>query len=149
MVDPRGMRFAATITAIVLAVVLLTANPWVLLAQLVVFVIGATAGVRQAPYALVFRYLIRPRLGPRPSRSASPIGKEPRATTEDAAPPRFAQGVGAVFAAVGVVGFLAGVPVLGYVATAFALIAAFLNAAFEFCLGCQMYLLIRRALPST
>lgn len=130
MVDPRGLRFAAAITAVVLAVVLITGNPWVLLAQLVVFLVGAVAGVRYAPYGLLFRYLIRPRIGP-------------PATTEDPTPPRFAQAVGAVFAAVGVIGFLAGLPVLGYVAAAFAFIAAFLNAAFEFCLGCQLYLFIR------
>ncbi|ONH30233.1 DUF4395 domain-containing protein [Pseudofrankia asymbiotica] len=130
MVDPRGLRFAATITAVVLSVALVTGNPWVLLAQLVVFAVGAVGGVRRAPYALVFRRLIRPRLGP-------------PATTEDPAPPRFAQAVGAVFAAVGVVGFLTGLDVLGYVATAFAFAAAFLNAAFEFCLGCHLYLFIR------
>jgi len=130
VVDPRGLRFAATITAVVLAVTLITGNVWVLLAQLAVFLIGAGAGVRNAPYALVFRRLIRPRLGP-------------PASTEDAAPPRFAQAVGAVFAAAGVVGFLAGIPALGYVATAFAFAAAFLNAAFEFCVGCQLYLFVR------
>ncbi|MBL7497690.1 DUF4395 domain-containing protein [Frankia sp. CNm7] len=130
MVDPRGLRFAATIAAVVLAVALVTASPWVLLAQLAVFTVGAAAGLRYAPYALVFRRLIRPRLGP-------------PAHTEAPGPPRFAQGVGAVFAAVGVAGFLFGLPVLGYVATAFALAAAFLNAAFEFCLGCHLYLFIR------
>jgi hypothetical protein len=130
VVDPRGLRFAAGVTAVVLAAVLVTGSGWLLLAQLVVFAVGAAAGVRHAPYGLVFRYLIRPRLGP-------------PAATEDERPPQFAQLVGAVFAVIGVVGFLAGLPVLGYVATAFAFIAAFLNAVFEFCLGCHMYLAIR------
>jgi hypothetical protein len=130
MVDPRGLRFAATFTAIVLAIALITGNAWVLLAQLIVFLVGAVAGVRYAPYGLAFRYLIRPRLGP-------------PTTTEDAAPPRFAQAVGAVFAGVGVAGFLSGISALGYVATAFAFAAAFLNAAFKFCLGCQLYLFFR------
>jgi Domain of unknown function (DUF4395) len=130
VVDPRGLRFAATITTVVLTVALLTGSPWVLLAQLLVFLVGAVGGVRHAPYGVLFRYLIRPRLGP-------------PATTEDPAPPRFAQAVGAVFAAVGVIAFLVGIPVLGYVAAAFAFVAAFLNAAFEFCLGCQLYLFIR------
>jgi hypothetical protein len=96
-----------------------------------VFAVGALAGLRYHPYGLVYRHLVRPRLGP-PSR------------TEAEAPPRFAQGVGMVFAAIGTVGFLTGVPVLGYVFAAFALGAAFLNAAFDYCLGCQMYLLIQR-----
>ncbi|WP_261555592.1 DUF4395 domain-containing protein [Frankia tisae] len=130
MVDPRGLRFAAAVTSVVLAVVLVTGSGWLLLAQTVVFAVGAVAGVRYAPYGLLFRILIRPRLGP-------------PATTEDAAPPRFAQFVGAVFGAVGTAGFLSGIPVLGFTAAAAAFIAAFLNAAFEFCLGCQMYLFFR------
>jgi hypothetical protein len=124
------MRFAAVLTSVVLAAVLLTSSGWLLLAQTAVFAVGAAAGVRHAPYALLFRHLIRPRLGP-PAR------------TEASGPPRFAQLVGAVFGVVGVVGFLAGVPALGYAATALAFVAAFLNAAFEFCLGCQMYLFLR------
>jgi hypothetical protein len=94
-----------------------------------VFGVGAVAGVRHAPYGLVFRSLIRPRLGP-------------PAATEDAAPPRFAQLVGAIFGVVGLVGFFAGMPALGYVAVALAFVAALLNAAFEFCLGCQLYLFL-------
>jgi len=134
-IDPRGPRFSAAITTVVLAIVLLTASGWLLLAQTLVFAVGAVAGLRYQPYGLVYRYLVRPRLGP-PSR------------TEAEAPPRFAQGVGLVFAAVGTIGFLAGVAVLGYVFTAFALGAAFLNAAFDYCLGCQMYLLIQRIRPA-
>ncbi|EIV94269.1 DUF4395 domain-containing protein [Frankia sp. QA3] len=130
MVDPRGLRFTAAITSVVLAAVLVTGSGWLLLAQTAVFAVGAVAGVRYAPYGLLFRALIRPRLGP------------PK-TTEDAAPPRFAQLVGAIFGAVGVAGFLSGVSALGFVAAAAAFIAAFLNAAFEFCLGCQMYLFFR------
>ena len=89
------------------------------------------AGLRYAPYGLIFRHLVRPRVGP-PSK------------TEPEAPPRFSQGVGMVFAGVGAIGFAAGLPVLGIVFAAFALAAAFLNAAFDFCLGCQMYLFIQR-----
>jgi len=127
-VDPRGPRFAAAVTTVVLAVVLLTGSGWLLLAQLFVFGAGA---VGKSPYGQVFRRWIRPRL-------------TPPAHMEDAAPPRFAQKVGFGFALVGTVGFLGGVAWLGVVATAFALAAAFLNAAFGFCLGCEMYLLIRR-----
>jgi len=131
-IDPRGQRFAATLTTIVLAVVLLTGSGWLLLAQALVFAIGA-ADITKAPYGLLFRSLIRPRIGP------------PR-ELEAAAPPRFAQLVGLVFAAVGTVGYLAGAPLLGTVMTAFALAAAFLNAAFGVCLGCEAHLLIMRAI---
>jgi len=133
-IDPRGPRFGALITTAVLIVVLLTSSAWLLAAQAVVFAIGAFLGLKYAPYGLIYRYLVRPRLGPPKELEAQ-------------APPRFAQGVGLVFAAVGVIGYASGVTGLGVVATAMALIAAFLNGAFGICLGCEMYLLIRRIMP--
>ena len=119
-------------TTVVLAVVLLTRSTPLLAVQAVIFVIGAGAGLRYAPYGLLFRWLVRPRVGP-------PRELEPEA------PPRFAQAMGAGFAVIGVIGFAAGVPALGLIATALALAAAFLNAAFGFCLGCETFLLLRRA----
>jgi Domain of unknown function (DUF4395) len=132
-IDPRGPRFGAVITSIVLAVVLITGSAWLLGAQLLVFAIGAVFGLRYAPYGIVYRRLVRPRLGP-PAR------------TEPEAPPRFSQGVGLVFAAGGVLSYALGATVAGIAFTALALIAAFLNAAFDFCLGCQVYLFIQRNL---
>jgi hypothetical protein len=140
-IDARGPRFGAVITTVVLAAVLVISGVshlvagWLLFAQALVFAVGALAGLRYAPYGLIFRHLVRPRLGP-PSK------------TEPEAPPRFAQGVGMAFAAVGTIGFAAGVPALGIVFAAFALAAAFLNAAFDYCLGCQMYLIIQRIRPA-
>jgi Domain of unknown function (DUF4395) len=133
-VDPRGQRFAAALTAIVLVIVLVSESVSLLAAQAVVFLIGVVFGLRYAPYGLVYQALVRPRLGP------------PR-ELEPAAPPRFAQGVGAAFALVGVVGYGLGITTLGMIATACALVAAFLNAAFGLCLGCEAYLLIRRLAP--
>ena len=132
-IDPRGPRFGAVITTIVLAVVLITGSAWLLAAQLLVFAVGAVFGLRYAPYGIVYRRLIRPRLGP-PAR------------TEAEAPPRFSQGVGMVFAAGGVLGYALGASAIGITCTAFALFAAFLNAAFDFCLGCQVHLFIQRNL---
>jgi hypothetical protein len=129
--DPRGPRFAAWITTGVLAVVLLTGSAWLAAAQTLVFAAGAFAGLRFAPYAVLYRYLLRPRLGP-------PTELEP------AAPPRFAQGVGFAFGLAGTIGYAAGATPVGVAAIGLALAAAFLNAAFGFCLGCEMYLLIRR-----
>jgi hypothetical protein len=140
-IDSRGPRFGAAITTVVVAVVLVMSGVshavagWLLLAQTLVFAVGALFGLRYAPYGLIFRYLVRPRLGP-PSR------------TEPEAPPRFSQGVGMVFTAVGAAGFAAGVPLLGIVFAAFALAAAFLNSVFDFCLGCHMYLFIQRMRPA-
>ncbi|TDV40039.1 DUF4395 domain-containing protein [Actinophytocola oryzae] len=134
-VDPRGPRFAAWVTTVVLAVVLVTGWWPLLAAQAVVFAIGAFAGFRAAPYSVVYRALVAPRLGPTDER-------------EDTAPLRFAQGVGFGFAVLGVLGYAFDVTPLGIVATALALAAAFLNAAFAFCLGCETYLLIRRFTPT-
>jgi hypothetical protein len=130
-IDPRGPRCAALITTAVLAVVLVTGSVWLLAAQGVVFAVGAVFGLRYSPYGLFYRKLVRPRLGP-------PV------ELESEAPPRFAQAVGLVFAVFGVVGYAAGLTWLGMAATASALAAAFLNAVFGFCLGCEMYVLIRR-----
>jgi hypothetical protein len=133
-IDPRGPRFGAVITTAVLIVVLITGSPWLLAAQAAVFAIGAIFGLKYAPYGLIYRYAVRPRLGP-PSE------------LEAEAPPRFAQGVGLVFAVAGVIGYASGATVVGIAATALALVAAFLNGAFGICLGCEMYLIIRRIVP--
>ncbi|ETK33014.1 DUF4395 domain-containing protein [Microbispora sp. ATCC PTA-5024] len=130
-IDPRGPRFGAAITTLVLAAVLVTRSPWLLALQALVFALGA---LDTSPYGLVYRRLVRPRLGP-------------PGELEDAAPPRFAQVVGLVFAIAGLIGFAAGITPLALGATAAALLAAFLNAAFGFCLGCEMYLIIRRLQP--
>jgi hypothetical protein len=132
-IDPRGPRLGAVITVVVLAVVLVTGSAWLLAAQLIVFAVGAIAGLRYAPYGVLYRRFVRPRLGP-------------PAHTEAEAPPRFAQGVGMIFAAAGVIGYATGVTAAGIAFTALALIAAFLNAAFDLCLGCQVYLFIQRNL---
>jgi hypothetical protein len=139
-IDPRGPQFAAALTAVVLATVLVLApHPLgvaLLGAQAVLFAIGASLGVQQTPHAWLFRSLVRPRLAP-------------PGEWEDEAPPRFAQGVGLVFASVALGGFLAGAPLVGLVATGFALVAALLNAAFALCLGCELYLVGRRLLGAT
>ena len=132
-VDPRGPRVGAAVTSVVLAVVLLTGSGWLLAAQAVVFGIGALAGLRWAPYGVLYRRFVQPRLAPPSSLEAE-------------APPRFAQGVGFAFAVVGAVGYLTGVTPLGVVATAFALGAAFLNVAFDYCLGCEVHLRLARLL---
>jgi hypothetical protein len=135
-IDPRGPRVGALITTVVLAVVLISGSGWLLAAQALVFATGAVLGLRYAPYGLLYQQLIRPRLGP-------PRDLEPEA------PPRFAQAVGLVFAIAGVAGYAAGVTWVGLAATAAALVAAFLNGVFGFCLSCEMYLLIRRIRPAS
>ena len=133
-IDPRGPRFTAAITFVLFAVVLVLsdARPGVAAVlsgvQAVLFAIGAGLGVQRTPTGLLFRAVVRPRLSP-PDH------------LEDPAPPRFAQAVGLVFAVVATIGFATGAVLLGQVFTGFAIAAAFLNAVFAFCLGCEMYLL--------
>jgi uncharacterized protein DUF4395 len=130
-VDPRGARFAAAVTAVALALVLVTGSVWLAAAQVAVFALAAFAGLRFAPYFILFRLFVAPRLG------------APTAS-EDAAPVRFAQAVGLVPVAVGFAGYATGLSALGVTATALALAAAFLDAAFGFCLGCELYGMIAR-----
>jgi hypothetical protein len=136
-IDPRGPQLTAAVTAVVLVVVLLLPTTWAAVltgVQAVLFAIGATRGVQHTPHAWLFRTVVRPRL-------AAP------AELEDPAPPRFAQAVGLGFTLVALVGFAAGVTLLGQVAIGFALVAALLNAVFRFCLGCELYLLFKRLTP--
>ena len=131
-IDARGPRWSAVITTVVLAIALVTSSLWVIAFQAVVFAIGALRGPQFTPYAFIFKKLIKPRL-----KSA--------VTLEDVRPPQFAQTVGFGFALVAVIASVTGAGGLFTIAVAFALAAAFLNAAFNFCLGCEMYLLILRA----
>ncbi|MGO9069176.1 DUF4395 domain-containing protein [Mycobacterium sp.] len=140
-VDVRGPRFAAWVTTAMLVVTLIVsgisplAAAVILGAQAVIFAIGAVAGPRRHPYGLVFANVVAPRLGP--VREREPV-----------APLKFAQLVGLVFAVVAVAGFASGAYLLGVIATAAALVAAFLNAAFGICLGCQLYPLVLRLKPA-
>lgn len=157
-IDPRGPRFAAAITAVLLLIDVLLglvglavardASGWairsaslgeraldpafLLLAVIALLFAWSVASPRTAPWGVLFRTAVRPRLAP-------------PADLEDPRPPRFAQGVGLFVSAVGLVLHLAGVPWALPIAAAMAFMAAFLNAAFGLCLGCQLYLLLQRA----
>jgi hypothetical protein len=130
-IDARGPRFSAALTTVVLALALVTGWVWLATFQAVVFAIGAIKGPQFTPYAFIYRTLIKPRL-------KSPL------RTEDVRPPQFAQSIGLLFALVALAGAATGTAVVFTVAVAGALAAAFLNAAFDFCLGCQVYLLLAR-----
>jgi len=130
-IDARGPRFSATLTTIVLATALVTHNVWVLVAQGLIFLIGATRGPQFTSYGLIFKNFIKPRL-------------KAEAPTEDVRPPKFAQSIGLIFALVGIFGAVVDRGLIFTVATGFALAAAFLNATFNYCLGCEMYLLLVR-----
>lgn len=134
-IDPRGPRFGAAITTIVLAVILLTiptTTAIVLLAiQTAVFGLGAFVGLQAQPYGIIYRKFVLGRIG-KPTE------------LEAVEPPQFAQLVGFLFAVVGLVALISGADLIATIAVGFALAAAFLNAAFNFCLGCEMYLIGKR-----
>lgn len=137
-IDPRGPRFGAAITSALLVMTLLLgtgpAATTLLALVALLFVVGVTRGVQGTLQGLAFRAWVRPRLAP-PSE------------LEDPRPPRFAQLVGLLVVAVGLLFSALGVPAGVPVAAAVALVAAFLNAAFGLCLGCELYLLLRRWNP--
>ena len=132
VIDARGPRFSAALTVLVLASALATQSLPLIAFQLAVFLIGATKGPQFTPYAFLFKNLIKPRL-------------KSEFTPEDVRPPQFAQAVGFVFAAIAVTGLLSGVTLVFTIATGFALAAACFNAEFNYFLGCEFYLILRRA----
>jgi len=130
-IDARGPRFSAGLTTVVLAFALVTSNLWIVIAQAIIFAIGAVKGPQFTPYGLVFKNFIKPRL-------------KGKAVTEDIRPPQFAQSVGLLFALAAIAGAISSFTPLFTLAVSFALAAAFLNAAFNYCLGCELYLLLLR-----
>ena len=132
LIDARGPRFSALITTIVLAIALLTKNPLVIWFQTAIFAIGSLISPVKTPYAFIYKTFVKPRL-------------KGEAPTEDVKPPRFAQTVGLGFALVASIGLALGSSATFSTAVSLALAAAFLNAAFDFCLGCQIYFLLVRA----
>lgn len=136
-VDVRGPRFAAWVTTAVLTIALVVSGASPLAAavilglQAVIFAVGAVGGPRRHPYGRVFAGVVAPRLGRVKEREPIP-------------PLKFAQLVGLVFAVWAVAAFAADAFLLGVIATATALAAALLNAAFGICLGCQLYPLFVR-----
>jgi hypothetical protein len=132
VIDARGPRFSAAITVVALASALATQSLLLIAFQLAVFLIGATKGPQFTPYAFLFKSLIKPHL-------------KSDFVPEDVRPPQFAQAVGLIFAAIAVAGLVSGATIVFTIATGVALAAAFLNAAFNYCLGCEFYLILLRA----
>lgn len=146
-IDPRGPRFGASITSVLLLIVVLLGlteplgadlvaralqpSALLLTALVALFAWGAFAGIQKHPYGAVYRRLIAPRLTPPTER-------------EHPAPPTFAQLIGLLVTATGLALHLVGLPGALVIAASAAFIAAFLNAAFAYCLGCQLYVLLVR-----
>jgi len=132
LIDPRGPRVTAAITLIVLGGAFLTHSTALVIIQLIQFAVGGFLSPKKAPYGLFYRKVIQPRL------NGNFIG-------EDIRGPQFSQKVGLLFAGLSTIGAFAKIDLLFSIPVIFALVAAFLNAVFDYCLGCQIYLLIQRA----
>lgn len=131
LIDPRGPRFTAVITASILALSILTHAYVLIILQLLQFAIGGFLSPKKAPYGLIYIKFVQPRL------DKDFIG-------EDIRGPQFAQKVGFLFLLAAFIGLLTSNNLLLDVSLSFALAAAFLNAAFNFCLGCEIYLIGQR-----
>lgn len=157
--DPRGPRFGAAITSVLMLLVIylsldgsaasggwfayaptsgsvFTPSPnqtaaWIMGFAMVMFIFGTALGPARHPYGYIYKYTLRKAL------------KEP-SYLEDPRPVRFAQLVGLLVTGTGLTLFLLGLPLALPIAAAAAFVAAFLNAVFAFCLGCQMYLGLKR-----
>lgn len=136
-IDPRGPRFGAALNAVLLAAIVLIGHSDLGLGLLAFtvfsFALGTIRGVQGTWQGALYQRLVRPRIGPTSER-------------EDPAPPRFAQGIGLLITGVALVLGLLGVTWAVPVFAALALVAAFLNAVFGLCLGCELYLIGRRIL---
>lgn len=138
-IDPRGPRFGAAITSVLLLTVvylsLSTASFGLSVSLLgiivALFAIGAFLGNSRHPYSFIFKKFVRPLL------------KEPK-ELEDSRPPQFAQFVGFLVAGTGLILGGLGIPLGLTIAAGAAFFAAFLNAAFNYCLGCQIWLGLAR-----
>ncbi len=128
MIDPRGHRFGAGVSAILLIVAFLTGTPWLVAVVLLSIGVSAAFGLRYSIYGAIWRRIVKVAgLGP----------TEP----EHEYPPRFAQVLGSVALILSLVAFALGATPLGWL---FALAVAGLQsllAVTGYCLGCRLYFL--------
>ena len=138
-IDPRGPRFGASIINVFSIIIfflaldadsLATAQA-ILAIVWVSFLWGTLFGNTKHPFGILYKTVVRPRLS---------APKE----LEDSRPPRFAQFVGLVVTSLGFVLSALAVPYGVAIAAAALFAASTLQAYFGYCLGCQIYLGLRR-----
>jgi hypothetical protein len=128
MIDPRGHRFGAALSAVLLiASAVLGWVPGVALA-LVSIGISAAFGMRYSIYGAIWRRLAR-------------IIRLPKVELEHEYPPRFAQTLGSVALVLSLAALVVGLPVLGWVLALGVAGLQTLLAATGYCLGCRLYFL--------
>ena len=127
-IDPRGQRFGAAVSAVVLVVAFLLDLPWLAALVGLNLLVSAAFGTRLflpgRAWPLIRRTL---RLGP----------TEP----EHEYPPSFAQAMGGTFLALATLAFVVGLPGLGWLLAAAVAGLQTLLAATGICVGCRMYFL--------
>ena len=128
-IDPRGQRFGAGVSAVVLALAFVLALPW--LAVLVGLNLAVSA-------AFGTRFFLPGRAWPT-VRRALRLG--PPAELEHEYPPRFAQALGATFLGLAAVAFVLGATPLGWLLVGAVAALQVLLAATGICVGCRLYVL--------
>jgi hypothetical protein len=127
-IDPRGQRFGAGVSAIVLAVAFVLDVPWLAVLVGIDLALSSAFGTRWflpgRPWPFIRRVL---KLGP--------------VELEHEYPPRFAQALGATFLGLATIAFVLGVPVLGWLLTAAVAALQTLLAVTGICVGCRLYFL--------
>lgn len=128
LIDPRGQRFGAGVSALVLAAAFMADLPWLVALVGLNLLVSAAFGTR----------LFLPGRAWPLVRSALRLGPtEP----EHEYPPRFAQALGGTFLALATLAFVVGVPVAGWLLTAVVAGLQVLLAATGICVGCRLYFL--------
>jgi hypothetical protein len=130
-VNEKAARTVATVVALTAAVALATGAYWLLLPLAYGFWARVLTGPTLSPVAQLATRLVAPRLGA-PKDVAGP-------------PKRFAQLLGATMTTAGAIAWIAGLDTPAAVLLALVLVAATLEAALAFCLGCHLFALLMRA----
>jgi len=128
-IDPRGHRFGAALSAVLLAIAFLLQAP--ILVVLIALALGASAG-------LGTQYSVLGRPWPFVRRA---LRLSPPTELESEYPPRFAQALGTVGLAIALVLFALGATPWAWVPAAGVAALQTLLAATGYCLGCRLYFL--------
>jgi hypothetical protein len=127
-IDPRGQRFGAGLSAVVLIAAFAFNVPWLAILVGINLLVAAAFGSRfflpGRPWPFIRRAL---RLG--------------KTESEHEYPPRFAQALGGSFIAIGAVAFLTGLTPVGWLFVGGVATLQVLLAATGYCLGCKLYFL--------
>jgi hypothetical protein len=128
MIDPRGHRFGAGVSAVILILAVVLNQPLLVLIALLSIATSAAFGLRFSIYGAVWRRIVR-------------LGGLRPTEPEHEYPPRFAQVLGSTALTIGLVAFATGLPVIGWLFTLAVAALQTLLAVTGYCLGCRLYFL--------